>query len=130
MNGKGALNLAPYSFFNAAAARPPVVMFSSENSERTRDSVSFIRETKEFVCNLSTWELREAMNLTSAPYEQGVNEMEAVGLTPAPCNIVKVPRVAESPCALECKVNSSNSKRRTASRCPSRSPSARWSAFI
>jgi flavin reductase (DIM6/NTAB) family NADH-FMN oxidoreductase RutF len=104
MNAKGDINLAPYSFFNAVSGRPPVVMFSSENGERTKDSVAFVTETREFVCNLSTWDLRFAMNETSPPYPPGVNEVEIARLTTAPSTMVKVPRVAETPCALECRL--------------------------
>ena len=77
-----------------------MVMFASEGR---KDSLNFIEETKEFVCNLATWDLRDQMNQTSAPYPRGVNELEAAGLTAAPCRLVKPPRVAEAPCALECK---------------------------
>jgi flavin reductase (DIM6/NTAB) family NADH-FMN oxidoreductase RutF len=99
ISAKGEINLAPYSFFNGVSSRPPIVMFSSEGQ---KDSFSFIRETGEFVCNLATFDLREAMNRTSAPLARGVNEMAEAGLEPAPSRIVKPPRVAESPCALEC----------------------------
>jgi flavin reductase (DIM6/NTAB) family NADH-FMN oxidoreductase RutF len=101
MNGNGDINLAPYSFFNGISSRPALVMFSSEG---LKDSVSFIRETGEFVCNLATWDLRAQMNSTSAPLRRGVNEMEHAGLAPAPSRLVKPPRVATSPCALECKL--------------------------
>jgi len=101
MNAKGEINLAPYSFFNGISSRPALVMFSSEG---LKDSVSFIAETGEFVCNLATWDLREAMNATSAPLPRGVNEMERAGLAPAPSRLVKPPRVAASPCALECRL--------------------------
>jgi flavin reductase (DIM6/NTAB) family NADH-FMN oxidoreductase RutF len=101
MNGQGDINLAPYSFFNGISSRPALVMFSSEG---LKDSVSFIRETGEFVCNLATWDLRTQMNATSAPLPRGVNEMERAGLAPAPSRLVKPPRVAASPCALECKL--------------------------
>lgn len=101
VSAKGDVNLAPYSFFNGIASRPALVMFASE--ER-KDSLSFIEETGEFVCNLATFDLREAMNATSAPFPRGVNEMERTGLTPARSRLVKPPRVAESPCALECKL--------------------------
>jgi flavin reductase (DIM6/NTAB) family NADH-FMN oxidoreductase RutF len=101
MSAKGEINLAPYSFFNGVSSKPNLVMFSSEG---LKDSVSFVAETGEFVCNLATWDLREAMNATSAPLPRGVNEMERAGLTPAPSRLVKPPRVAESPCALECKL--------------------------
>jgi flavin reductase (DIM6/NTAB) family NADH-FMN oxidoreductase RutF len=55
------------------------------------------------VCNLATFELREAMNKTSAPLPRGTSEFEQAGLTPAPSRLVKPPRVAEAPCALECR---------------------------
>jgi flavin reductase (DIM6/NTAB) family NADH-FMN oxidoreductase RutF len=101
MSAKGDINLAPYSYFNGVSSKPNVVMFSSEGH---KDSVSFIEETGEFVCNLATWDLREAMNETSGSYPRGVNEMERAGLKAAPSRLVKPPRVAQSPCALECKM--------------------------
>ncbi len=81
MSKAGEVNLAPYSYFNGVNSKPNVVMFASEGR---KDSVSFIAETGEFVCNLATWDLREQMNATSAPLERGVNEMERAGLEPAP----------------------------------------------
>jgi flavin reductase (DIM6/NTAB) family NADH-FMN oxidoreductase RutF len=101
MSAKGEINLAPYSYFNAVSNRPNVVMFSSEGR---KDSVAFIEETREFVCNLTTWDLRDEMNATSTPLARGVNEMERAGLKAAPSRLVKPPRVADSPCALECKL--------------------------
>ena len=101
MSAKGEINLAPYSFFNAVAEEPPMVMFSSGGK---KDSVAFIEETKEFVCNLATYELREAVTKTGAEYPRGVNEMIEAGLAPAPSRLVRPPRVAASPCALECKL--------------------------
>lgn len=101
ISAKGEVNLAPYSFFNGINSRPNLVMFASEGR---KDSVSFIAETGEFVCNLATFDLREKMNDTSAPLPRGMNEMVRAGLTAAPSRIVKPPRVAESPCALECKL--------------------------
>jgi flavin reductase (DIM6/NTAB) family NADH-FMN oxidoreductase RutF len=100
MSAAGEINLAPYSWFNGVSSAPPMVMFSSE---QRKDSLAFIEETKEFVCNFATYELREQVNLTSAPFPRGVNEMEKCGLKPAPSRLVKPPRVAASPCALECK---------------------------
>jgi len=97
----GEINLAPYSYFNGVSSRPPIVCFSSEGR---KDSVSFVEETGEFVCNLATWDLRDAMNLTSAPFRRGVDEMQAAGLVAAPSRLVKPPRVAQAPCALECKL--------------------------
>ena len=96
----GVVNLAPYSYFNAVGDRPNVVMFSSSGR---KDSQRNAEATREFVCNLATWDLREQMNGTSAPFARGVNEMEKTGLAAAPSRLVKPPRVKDSPCALECK---------------------------
>jgi flavin reductase (DIM6/NTAB) family NADH-FMN oxidoreductase RutF len=101
MSRNGEINLAPYSYFNAVSTRPPIVCFSSEGR---KDSLAFVEETREFVCNLATFDLRDAMNETSAPFPRGVDEMRAAGLTPAPSRLVKPPRVAEAPCAMECRV--------------------------
>jgi len=76
-------------------------MFASEGR---KDSMSNIVETGEFVCNLATWDLREQMNETAAPLPRGASEFERAKLTPAPSVMVKPPRVAEAPCALECKL--------------------------
>jgi flavin reductase (DIM6/NTAB) family NADH-FMN oxidoreductase RutF len=100
MSAKGEINLSPYSFFNAVSDVPPMVAFSSHGK---KDALSFIEETGEFVCNLATWDLRDAMNETSAPLERGRNEMTHAGLTPAPSRLVKPPRVAEAPAAIECR---------------------------
>lgn len=97
----GAVNLAPYSFFNAVADRPPIVMFSSAGR---KDSLTFAEESGEFVWNLATLDLWEAMNESSRELERGVSEFESAGLTPADCELVAAPRVAESPVALECRV--------------------------
>src|SRR5262249_39797777 len=78
-----------------------IVLFSSEGP---KDSLVFVEETKEFVCSLATFELRAAVVETSANFPRGVNEMQESGLTPAPCRLVRPPRVAASPCALECKL--------------------------
>ena len=96
----GALNLAPYSFFNAFNYTPPLVGFSSIGY---KDTVRNVEETGEFVWNLTTGDLAEAMNRTSANVPPEVNEFQLAGLTPADSRIVKVPRVAESPVAFECR---------------------------
>src|SRR5882757_7388780 len=101
MSAKGEINLAPYSFFNAVSDAPPIVLFSSEGP---KDSLVFVEETKEFVCSLATYDLRAAMVETSAQLARGVNEMERAGLPPAPSRLVRPPRVAASPCALECRL--------------------------
>ena len=101
LDAEGRVNLAPYSFFNAICDQPPMVMFSSGG---WKDSVANIQATGEFVCNLVTRALAEKMNLTSASLPHGVNEFEFAKLDAAPSRIVKPPRVAEAPAALECKL--------------------------
>jgi len=101
MSAKGEINLAPYSYFNGVSSWPAMIMFSSEGR---KDSIAFIEETREFDCSLTTWDQRGEMNATAAPLPRGVNEMERAGLKPAPSRLVKAPRVAGSPCALECKL--------------------------
>jgi flavin reductase (DIM6/NTAB) family NADH-FMN oxidoreductase RutF len=100
------VNLAPYSFFNAVASEPPIVMFSSNGAHSEggyKDSVSNVQDTGEFVCNLAIWENREAMNTTSTMAARSVDEFELAGLTPVPSKLVKPPRVKESPVHLECQ---------------------------
>ncbi len=101
LGADGSVNLAPYSFFNAFSSRPPIVGFASEGP---KDSVAFIAETREFVCNLVTFDLRHAMNATSAPLPRGESEFVHAGLETAPSKLVKPPRVKASPVALECKL--------------------------
>lgn len=98
---EGVNNLAPYSFFNAMGDRPPMVVFSSSGR---KDSLQNLEETGEFTCSIATYDLRDRMNLSSAPVVRGVDEFALAGLTPAPSVMVKPPRVKESPAALECKV--------------------------
>src|ERR1700687_2984195 len=101
ISAKGEINLAPYSYFNGVSSRTPVVCFSSEGR---KDSVTFIEETGEFVCNLATWALRLAMNIPPPPFPRGAAKLRAAGLPPAPSRRVRPPRVAEAPCAMECRV--------------------------
>ena len=101
VDAEGRPNLAPYSFFNAVSDRPPMVFFSSGGH---KDSLRNVLATGEFTCSISTWELREAMNLSSAPVAAGVDEFALAGLETAPSLRVKPPRVARSPAALECRL--------------------------
>jgi flavin reductase (DIM6/NTAB) family NADH-FMN oxidoreductase RutF len=98
---KGEINLAPYSFFNAVSEDPPMVMFSSGGR---KDSIAFIEESKEFVCNFASFALREAVSKTGMEFPRGVNEMIEAGLDSAPSRLVRPPRVAAAPCALECRL--------------------------
>lgn len=101
LSKSGAVNLAPYSFFNAFADRPPIIGFSSVGR---KDSVTFVEETREFVWNMPTYDLRDAMNATSAPLPRGQSEFEHAHLPQVASRLVAPPRVAASPAALECKL--------------------------
>lgn len=100
LSSKGEVNLSPYSFFNILSVQPDIVGFSSEGA---KDALAFAGETKEFVCNLATWDLRDGMNATATPIPRGDNEMLFAGLESAPSQLVAPPRVKDSPVALECK---------------------------
>ena len=96
----GIVNLAPYSFFNAVAANPPFVMFSSAGIKHSQLNAE---QTGEFVASLATYELREELNITSAMVGAEVSEPELARLEMAPSIAVKPPRVKKSPVALECR---------------------------
>ncbi len=101
LDGTGRPNLAPYSFFNAVHSRPPMLAFTSESMKH---SAANAIATGEFVFNLCTRPLFEAMNISSDALADGVSEFAAAGLETAPCRVVKAPRVAAAPAALECRV--------------------------
>jgi len=97
----GIPNLAPYSFFNAFNYVPPIVGFASIGE---KDTLRNVRESGEFVWNLATRPLAEAMNLSCAAVAPEVDEFVLAGLTPVASRLVKPARVAESPVAFECRV--------------------------
>lgn len=100
VSNDGVCNIAPYSFFNAMGDRPGYVVFGSAGM---KDSLKNIAQNGEFVCSMSTWDLREHMNTTSAAVPYGVDEFPIAGLTAARSHLVKPPRVKESPAAFECR---------------------------
>ncbi len=106
LSAEGVANLAPFSYFNACADRPPTVMFAPNNPRPNgggKDTLRNIEQTNEFVVNLVGYDLREPMNLTSAHVDSSVDEFELAGLTPAPSVHVKAPRLEEAPVSLECR---------------------------
>ncbi len=100
-DARGVLNLAPYSFFNGFNYTPPIIGFASVGR---KDSLNNIEATREFVWNLATQDLAEAMNQSCAAVAPEVDEFALSGLTPAASRIVAPPRVAESPVAMECRL--------------------------
>lgn len=103
---QGKVNLAPFSQFNLVSTAPPVLMFAcnSPADRPEKDTIANVRATGEFVANLVSWELREAMNLTSTPLPHGQDEFVLAGLAKANCLMVRPPRVAASPVSMECRV--------------------------
>jgi flavin reductase (DIM6/NTAB) family NADH-FMN oxidoreductase RutF len=100
LSAEGVANLAPYSFFNAFSDGPIYVAFGSGGR---KDSMRNVEATGEFACNMATHDLREAMNASSATVTPHVDEFELAGLSKAPCQFIRVPRVAESPVCFECR---------------------------
>ena len=104
----GALNLAPFSFFNMVCANPPTVMFCpmlGGPTAQPKDTLNNLRECPEFVIQVVGRDLVEQMNLCSGEYAPGVDEFEVAGLTAAPSRLVSVPRVAEAKAFLECRLS-------------------------
>ncbi|MDX1745725.1 MAG: flavin reductase family protein [Halobacteriales archaeon] len=106
VDGDGHPNLAPYSYFNAVSSRPPVVMFSGGIRDgEPKDTPTNALETGEFVTNLVTQDVIEAMDKTSASVEG--DEFEFAGVTPEPARTVTPARVAEAHAQFECTVRDS-----------------------
>jgi len=117
LSASGQPNLAPFSFFNAVCANPPLLAFapamrSSKNlgaaagepAGTPKDTLRNIRETGEFVINVVTFELAGTMNLTSGEYDATINEFDLAKLASAPSKLIRPQRVAESPVSFECRL--------------------------
>lgn len=102
----GAVNLAPFSFFNAFGANPPVVVFSPTRRRdgSVKDTLRNVEATGEFVLNSAVESLAAKMNLTAAEIPPGESEADLAGLALLPSLKVRPPRVAESPAHMECRV--------------------------
>ena len=117
LSASGQPNLAPFSFFNCVCVDPPLLAFApglrppknadtaqGEAQGVAKDTLRNVRETKEFVVNVVTYDLLDQMNITSGEYDPSVNEFELANLTPKPSKIIRPPRVGESPVNFECKL--------------------------
>lgn len=103
----GVLNLAPFSFFTAASANPPVVCFCPMvrgRDGRRKDTWNNVQATGEFVVNVVSEDFAERMNVCSTEFAPEVDEFVASGLTPLPSDLVRPPRVAESRVQMECRL--------------------------
>ncbi len=105
LSTEGVANLAPYSFFNAVADAPPMLMISSSPvpSNEDKDTLANILNTGEFVVHIVPHSMKDAMNVTSGGYPPNDDEFKRAGLEKAPSNIVSPPRIADAPIAMECR---------------------------
>jgi flavin reductase (DIM6/NTAB) family NADH-FMN oxidoreductase RutF len=106
---EGVRNLAPFSFFTVASRQPPTLCISvgpppeTDGGERaTKDTLSNIEETEEFVINIVSLALSNTMHESSKNHPPEADEFEKAGLTPAPCQVVNTPRVEEAGVSMEC----------------------------
>src|ERR1700722_8636035 len=113
VSASGQPNLAPFSFFNCVCMAPPLLAFapgmrppkrSGSTAGESKDTLRNIRETKEFVVSIVTYDLAEAMNQTSGEYDASINEFELAQVASAPSRVVKAARVAASPVSFECRL--------------------------
>ncbi len=104
----GMLNAAPFSFFNLVGSNPPLVVLGVGNkSEATpKDTAANIRSAREFVVNMVSQELVEAMNICAVDFPAEISEIEAAELEVAPSSRIETPRLARTPAALECREHS------------------------
>jgi flavin reductase (DIM6/NTAB) family NADH-FMN oxidoreductase RutF len=105
IDSAGRHNLAPFSQFQNVSFDPPIVLFCANHNTagRPKDSVVNAEATGEFVWNMATYALREAVNLTAQELPPGVDEFEIAGLTKSPSRFVRPARVAQSPIHFECR---------------------------
>lgn len=107
VDAAGKVNLSPFSFFNYMGIDPPLVVFAPNRRGRDntlKDTALNLLEVPEVVINMVSYQMVQQMSLSSAEYERGVNEFEKSGLTMQASELVRPPRVQESPVQLECRV--------------------------
>ncbi len=108
-DSNGVLNAAPFSFFNAFSTDPPVIAvgigaYPGPNGPRHKDTRANITFLREFVVNLVSEELAQAMNITAIEFEPQVDEIEQAGLLTSPSARIRPPRIALAPVSMECKL--------------------------
>ena len=105
IDSAGNVNLSPFSFFNMFSTNPPVCIFSPARRVRdntTKHSLENVLEVPECVINIVNYNMVRQTSLASVEYPKGVNEFIKAGFTPLKSELVKPPRVAESPVQMEC----------------------------
>ena len=111
LDKNGVANVAPFSFFAGVGSNPPTVLFcpslrsnAADRPDDRKDTLRNVEQTGEFVINVVSSSIAEASNLAAAEVSPEVDEFRIAGLTPIPSEVVRVPRVAESPAHFECKL--------------------------
>lgn len=107
VDAAGKVNLSPFSFFNFMGIDPPILVFAPNRRGRDhshKDTALNLFEVPEVVINMVSYGMVQQMSLSSAEFERGVNEFAKAGFTMLPSEVVKPPRVAESPAQFECKI--------------------------
>lgn len=110
VDANGAANLAPFSFFSGVGSVPPTVLFcpalhgKEVDSAQRKDTLANVEATGEFVVNVVSEAIAHAANITAAEVPPHVDEFGLAGLTPLASEVVRAPRVAESPAHMECKL--------------------------
>ncbi len=107
VNPKGEANLAPFSYFNAVADTPPMIMYSSTGTKRdgsAKDTLRNIRATGEFIHHIVGRNMTDAMNISSGDYPNGEDEFAKAGLEKVPGELVAAPRVKTADAAMECRL--------------------------
>jgi flavin reductase (DIM6/NTAB) family NADH-FMN oxidoreductase RutF len=106
LSADGVRNLAPFSFFTAVSANPPIICFAPMRNSRgqMKDTLRNIEATREFTVNIVSEDIAAQMNQCSGEYPPEVDEFAISGLTPAPSDLVKPARVGESKASMECRL--------------------------
>ena len=104
-NNDGQINLAPYSFFNAIATIPPMVVIGPggySKSGNNKDTLLNIKNNPEFVCNFVSWDVKDIMNESSYSFDNNESEIEKLNIETEDSTMVSIPRVKLSPAHFEC----------------------------
>lgn len=105
ISSEGKRNLAPFSFFTVASMDPITLCFSVGSSDKEKDTLKNIKETKQFIVNVVSESLANQMHETSKSYPEDVDEFEVAGTPFEAGDFVSVPRVKNSPVHMECELN-------------------------
>lgn len=107
INKNGVPNAAPFCFFMPVTPSPPIIALSIiRRGDTKKDTIRNIEHTRDFVVNVVDETLVTAMNTASGSYPPDMSEFDLAGIRPVPGEIVKSPRISESPIQLECKLHS------------------------